>query len=233
VPEFRRALYACDTANSARVTLDIAKLRFRRAGLGTVVEALHTSRDAGGRLQLIQPFQAMRRFFDQGNCGWLMTAPADTEGGEPMPSEPYPETATLDQTRDGMTVIDANGDELGTVAAVAHRDPDAALSVHRELIEQYERASTAPPISSLPGGLYGPANATTGRFVGRGMPPVGATEPTVPPELAEQLLRTGYIKVDSKGFFHRDRYAAANQLDRVEDNTVYLNAPKNDLAIRA
>jgi hypothetical protein len=46
------------------------------------------------------------------------------------------------------------------------------------------------------------------------------------------LLRSGYVKIDSKGFFHRDRYAGAEQLDRVEGNTLHLAATRHDLTIR-
>ena len=36
----------------------------------------------------------------------------------------------------------------------------------------------------------------------------------------DQLLRIGYIKVDRKGLFARDAYAAASEIDRVEDDPV-------------
>jgi hypothetical protein len=46
------------------------------------------------------------------------------------------------------------------------------------------------------------------------------TRPNVPPPFADRLLRIGYIKVDRKGLFARDVYAAASEIDRVEDDAV-------------
>jgi len=46
------------------------------------------------------------------------------------------------------------------------------------------------------------------------------TRPNVPPPFADRLLRIGYIKVDRKGLFARDAYAAASEIDRVEDDPV-------------
>jgi hypothetical protein len=58
--------------------------------------------------------------------------------------------------------------------------------------------------------------------------------PNVPPPFADRLLRIGYIKVDRKGLFARDVYAAASEIDRVEDDPVkgdkvILNVPEEML----
>lgn len=37
------------------------------------------------------------------------------------------------------------------------------------------------------------------------------------------------LKVDRKGLFGRDLYVAADEIDRVEDGTVYLSVPQNAL----
>jgi hypothetical protein len=58
---------------------------------------------------------------------------------------------------------------------------------------------------------------------------VGPREPDAPPSLAERLLRVGYVKVNSKGLFHADLYASADQISRVADGTVYLTASKDEL----
>jgi hypothetical protein len=47
-------------------------------------------------------------------------------------------------------------------------------------------------------------------------------EPHVPGELRERLLRTGFIKIDRKGLLRADAYAAADDIDRVQDSVVYL-----------
>jgi hypothetical protein len=47
-------------------------------------------------------------------------------------------------------------------------------------------------------------------------------EPHVPGELRERLLRIGFIKIDRKGLLRADAYAAADDIDRVQDSVVYL-----------
>lgn len=226
-PELRRAFYACDAANSIRITLDVAGLRVHDwDGLAVIVDAYRASHVVGGRLRMIGTSEALRGFLNARGYGWLLTTGANRGG--PMPNDPFTETNALGNARDGMTVIDANGDELGTVALVAAADPDAAVTVHREVVEEYEQP--ALPTPGVPGGVIGPV--APGGFGNRRPVPVGLPEPDVLPELAEQLLRTGYVKIDSKGFFHRDRYAGAEQLDRVEGNTLYLAATRNDLITR-
>jgi hypothetical protein len=53
--------------------------------------------------------------------------------------------------------------------------------------------------------------------------------PDLPRELAERLLRTGYLRVDRKGFFAKDAYVSATDIDRVEGDTVYLDVDKDML----
>jgi hypothetical protein len=47
-------------------------------------------------------------------------------------------------------------------------------------------------------------------------------EPHLPGELRERLLRAGFIKIDRKGLLKPDAYAAADDIDRVQDSVVYL-----------
>ncbi len=58
---------------------------------------------------------------------------------------------------------------------------------------------------------------------------VAGPEPRVPEEAAQRLLRTGYVKVKAKGFLSPDRYAAADDIDEVADDTVNLKVPVNQL----
>jgi hypothetical protein len=51
--------------------------------------------------------------------------------------------------------------------------------------------------------------------------------------VAERLLRTGFVKVDSKGVLSRDVYVAAGEIDRVQDDTIYLAHGKDELPTRA
>lgn len=55
-------------------------------------------------------------------------------------------------------------------------------------------------------------------------------EPYLPDELAERLLRTGFIKIDRKGLLKRDVYAAADEIDAVDGDLVRLSVPVDVLA---
>jgi hypothetical protein len=56
-----------------------------------------------------------------------------------------------------------------------------------------------------------------------------AGEPHVAGELRERLLRIGFIKIDRKGFLRPDAYAAADQIDRVEGDSVHLSVTDTGL----
>jgi hypothetical protein len=54
-------------------------------------------------------------------------------------------------------------------------------------------------------------------------------EPRVAGELRERLLRLGFIKVDRKGFLASDAYAAADEIDGVQDGAVHLSVTDKEL----
>jgi hypothetical protein len=54
-------------------------------------------------------------------------------------------------------------------------------------------------------------------------------EPEVPGELAERLLRKGFLKVDDKGLLDRDYYVEADQSEAVEGNVVRLKVEQDGL----
>jgi hypothetical protein len=58
-------------------------------------------------------------------------------------------------------------------------------------------------------------------------------EPFLPDELAERLLRTGFIKIDRKGLLKPDVYAAADEIDNVDRDLVRLSVPVDGLATEA
>jgi hypothetical protein len=66
-----------------------------------------------------------------------------------------------------------------------------------------------------------------------GEPELDVPPPKLPPELAERLLRTGYIKVDRKGLFRHDVYAGADQIAEVENGTVHLAVDQDMLLTEA
>lgn len=151
-----------------------------------------------------------------------------------MPSNGEPKVPTLDACHEGMTVVDVHGEELGTIAAVGLPNSDDERTVRPEFIEEYEGPPDPPfPVPGAGGSMLGPADAPLpAGLADRGPTRVGPAEPDVSPELARKLLRGGYVKIDSKGFFHRDRYAGADQIGRVDGDTLHLTATKDDLATR-
>jgi hypothetical protein len=55
------------------------------------------------------------------------------------------------------------------------------------------------------------------------------TEPDVPPQHAEQLPRTGYVKIDATGFLARHLFAGADEVEDVDENLVRLSVPRRHL----
>ena len=81
----------------------------------------------------------------------------------------------------GMTVLDRNGEGIGTVSAIRMRDRTVVA------VSSDDRGGLLQPIAAL--------------FRG--------TEPNVPRQFAERLLRTGYLKVDRPGFRSGSVYVPA------------------------
>lgn len=151
-----------------------------------------------------------------------------------MPLNREPEAPMLAACREGMTVVDADGEELGTIALIGPPHSDDERTVDHELVEQYERPPDPPfPVPGAGGGAaLGPAGTPLPAGLDPGPARVGPAEPDVSPDLAQTLLHNGYIKIDSKGLFHRDRYAGADQIGRTEGDTVHLTVAKDDLVTR-
>ncbi|WP_427131148.1 hypothetical protein [Pseudarthrobacter sp. S9] len=110
----------------------------------------------------------------------------------------------LESVSVGMKVIDAEGRELGKVEFVRAPDPKAAA------LE--ERVVTAGET-----------------LINLGIGSVVGAEPKVPPEMALRLFRQGYIKIDGRGFWAADYYAAGDAISRVEGRTVHLSLNRHEL----
>jgi hypothetical protein len=54
-------------------------------------------------------------------------------------------------------------------------------------------------------------------------------EPDVPEPFRSQLVRTGFIKVDTKGWFRKDRYVPAELIAAVEGDAVRLSVTRDQL----
>ena len=111
----------------------------------------------------------------------------------------------IEQVHEGMDVIDASGDKIGTVEMIKMGDHQAAT------------VDSDVPTENWPGPGYR-------RFF------AWNTEPDLPPAIATRLMRTGFIKIDAKGLFAKDRYVSADRISSVSNDTVRLTVNKDDLA---
>jgi hypothetical protein len=109
----------------------------------------------------------------------------------------------IERVQEGMRVIDANGDDIGSVQHLKMGDPAAVTTAGNE-----------PTVSAG----YVPLSDD-------------ADEPEVAEPIRSDLLRVGYIKVDGPDLFDTDRYLRADVVERVEDDKVYLRLPKDRLAV--
>jgi hypothetical protein len=113
-----------------------------------------------------------------------------------------PGESPMERIREGMRVIDATGEEIGTVEVVQMGDPQAAsltadAGVEDRMVEDVFDWSD---------------------------------EPELPASLRARLMRTGFIKVDVKGLFKGSRYVAAEEIDSVAGETVTLAIAKEQMA---
>lgn len=115
-------------------------------------------------------------------------------------------TGLMEQIREGMRVIDADGKEVGKVDYVQMGDPQAITTEGQEL---------DAPDTFL--------DDLAGAFGAR-------DEPRIPEPMRHEALRIGYIKIDAKGFFAADRYALATMIGAVENDAVILTVPESALA---
>lgn len=109
----------------------------------------------------------------------------------------------LEQVQVGMTVVDAAGEDLGTVDFVRAPDPKAAAFEER--------------VASIHG------------LISLGIGSIVGVEPKVPPEMALKLFREGYLKVAAPHFWAESYYAAADAIERVEGRTVFLSLDRQGL----
>ena len=115
------------------------------------------------------------------------------------------ESGPIAQVREGMTVVDAAGDQIGKVEFVKMGDPAAMTIVGEE--------------SGGGGGLLDTGGSLSG----------GGGDPDLPEAFRNELVRVGFIKIDGKGWFGRDHYASAEQIAGVSGDTVRLSVAKDAL----
>lgn len=111
------------------------------------------------------------------------------------------ESTPIAAVRQGMSVVDVAGERVGIVELVKAGDPEAATSQG-----QAADGLIAEVKQAFRGG-----------------------EPRVPAELAPQLVRVGFVKVDGRGLLGRDVYVAAVQVKDVVDDVVHLGVSRVEL----
>ena len=109
------------------------------------------------------------------------------------------EGGPISQVMIGDTVVDSTGKEIGTVKFVKMGDPNAVTTEGQ--------GDDDPGILGLGDDSYDLGD--------------------LPEQARHQLLRVGFIHIDVS--WANDRYAAAGQIARVEDNTVHLTVPEANL----
>ncbi len=108
----------------------------------------------------------------------------------------------LSDVREGMTVVDALGEELGTVAEVRMGDSEAVTTAGQE-----------------PGPSGDDLLGTAARAVWGG--------PDLPEQAVARFRRVGYLRVDRT--LAKDLYAAADEVHRVDGEMVRLSVPADQL----
>jgi hypothetical protein len=104
--------------------------------------------------------------------------------------------AVIEQVREGMHVVAADGKKIGKVEALKMGDPEAVTA-------------------------EGQTDPDTGGLVSTAIQAFAASS-SLPHHTAERLLRIGYVKVDRSGLFAGHAYFAADELDRVDGDTLWL-----------
>jgi hypothetical protein len=110
---------------------------------------------------------------------------------------------------EGMSVFDRDGNEIGKVAAVY-------LGAVSELEHQRGQGPATAPER--------PEDETLLHHFTRAL-----SDEELPPSLRDRLLRSGFIRINTSGWFSSDRFAAPGQIAAVADNEVTLSASKDDL----
>lgn len=131
----------------------------------------------------------------------------------------------MTRVTEGMSVVDANGEELGRIESVVMGDATAATTAGQEYAAE-------PDPDLVVGAPAGSASTTAGAGVVAGLGGIfgGGDGPDLAEPMRSQMLRAGYVKIDGKGWFGSDLYASADQVADVSNGVVRLNVAKEGLA---
>jgi hypothetical protein len=127
------------------------------------------------------------------------------------PLDPATTRTVLKYIHKDMTVYDSNNDNIGTVR-------DFYFGADSDEMKRHGAgAATAPDpalresslIDDIALGLFG--------------------KDDLPEEMQQRLINEGFIRIDAHGLFASDRFALADQIDRVVGENIYLNVPGDGL----
>jgi hypothetical protein len=127
--------------------------------------------------------------------------------------EPQQSSRILAKIREGMTVYDRTGNNIGTVEYV-HL---GAVS------EEADERGEGPATTSAPGRA---GSSLIDDFAKAIVP-----SDQVPEVLRERLLRHGFIRIDSAGLFAADRYVLPGQIASVSGNRINLAVTHDELIL--
>ena len=111
----------------------------------------------------------------------------------------------------GMKVFDSERTEIGTVDGLKYPENAIAPGVEPATVDAADKPRDSTLIDTL------------AEAFGR---------EDVPEPLRSQLLRDGYIHLDSKGIFARDRYILPEQIARLDAEGIQLNVTRDALIKR-
>jgi hypothetical protein len=114
----------------------------------------------------------------------------------------------INMVREGMQVVDSQGEKVGKVAYVKIGDPETATTQGNEM--------SSPD--------------TIGTAIAQ---PINSDEPKVAGGVRNTLVRKGFIKIKTGGLFTKNRYVDSECVASVSDDTVLLNVPKDETIAEA
>ena len=132
----------------------------------------------------------------------------------------------IGMVRDKMKVVDANGEDLGKVEYIKLGDPQAATTAGQGL--GAGTGTGAGVLGAAGSGTNAVSDGAATPLLG-GDSYLGDLEPNVDEPLRSELLRSGFIKIDGKGWIDTDRYVPADQIASVANDTVMLSVTKERL----
>lgn len=114
----------------------------------------------------------------------------------------------LKQIHEGMTVIDSDNNTIGEVKFVQFGDDNAQTTV----------TEAATPSGTV----------TDENMMDSLLKNMFAVREDIPEEVRRRFMRYGYIRID-RSIFKADRYAVADQIASVSDESVYLTTSAGGL----